>query len=145
MVTGGRASGSGAMGKCKVRIQRLTLAAGDLENRVGEGKLVDLAEEEDHIRDHELLRNALEVSIVSSSSRRIRPHVHGGGSGISGRFWASGSDSDLEVDEVIVVDDLVSSMRNLSISSSAKLPVINLDLLPLEPVEGQASISSVIE
>jgi hypothetical protein len=144
-VTGGRARGRGAMGKCKVRIHRLTLAPGDLENRAHDVKLEGLAKEEDRILDHELLKNALEVSIASSSTRKIRSHVHRVNRGISGRFWASGCDSDSDEDAVIVVDDLVSSMRNLSISSPVKLPALNSALPSSESAEGQSSISSVKE
>jgi hypothetical protein len=133
------------MGRCKVRIHRLTLAPGDLENMARHVKQEGLAEEEACIRDRELLHNALEVSIMRSSARKIRPHVHGVGSGIGGRFWTSGCDSNTDEDETIMVDDLVSSMRNLSITSPAKQPTLESVLPSPVTEEGLSSISSVKE
>jgi hypothetical protein len=65
------------MGKCKVRIRRLTLAPGSLGCSVKEVKEADHAVEEDCLHDRELLHNALEVAIVSTSSWKIHPHIHG--------------------------------------------------------------------
>jgi hypothetical protein len=65
------------MGKCKVRIRRLTLAPGSLGCSVMEEKEADHVVEEDCLRDRELLHNTLEVAIASTSSRKIHPHIHG--------------------------------------------------------------------
>jgi hypothetical protein len=118
-------------------------APGGLENRVRHEKKDGLDSEEECIHDRELLHNALEVSIVSSSTQKIRPHVHGVGSGIGGRFWVSGSGSNSKVDEVIMVDELVSSMSNLSISSPMRPPTPKSVVPLLVSVEGQSMISFV--
>jgi hypothetical protein len=65
------------MGKCKVRVCRLTLAPSSLGCSVQREKEVDQDAEEDRLRDRELLHNALEVAIASTSSQKIHPHIHG--------------------------------------------------------------------
>jgi hypothetical protein len=64
------------MGKCKVRIRILTLPPGSLGCSVQEEE-EDQPDEEDYLLDRELLHNALEIAVASTSSRNIHPHVHG--------------------------------------------------------------------
>jgi hypothetical protein len=82
---------------------------------------------------------------VSSSSRKVHPHVHGIDNRIGGRFWASGSDSKTDEEEDIMVDNLVTSMSNLLIKSPTRSlvprpkpssPVPVPDPSPIIPLKG---------
>jgi hypothetical protein len=86
-------------------------------------KEADQDSEEDCIQAQELSHNAMEVSITSSSSRKVHPHIHGIDNKIGGRFWVSGNDSETDEEEDIMVDNMVTSMSNLSIASLARSPV----------------------
>jgi hypothetical protein len=56
------------MGKCKVRIHKLTLPPRSLGCSVQKEDVADRPDEEDRLHDREFLHNALEVAIVSTSS-----------------------------------------------------------------------------
>jgi hypothetical protein len=96
------------MGKCKLRIRRLTLAtrAGSEEPDEDDDK----ADDDERLLAGEYMHQALEISVASSSSRVVRPHIHGVEDRIGGRFWAMPSDSE-------EVDQLACSMNMLSINS----------------------------
>jgi hypothetical protein len=132
------------MGRCKVRIHRLTLALGVLGNMIQNEE--DRDDEEDRILAQEVLHNAMEVSVASSSSWKVLPHVHGITDMIGGRFWASGSNSKTDLEEDIMVDKLVTYMRNLSIKSPAKSTVLVLKpslIVPFEEVTSQVVTTSI--
>jgi hypothetical protein len=100
------------MGKCKLRIRRLTLAtrAGSEEPDEDDDK----ADDDERLLAGEYMHQALEISVASSSSRVVRPHIHGVEDRIGGRFWAMPSDSESDSEEV---DQLACSMNMLSINS----------------------------
>jgi hypothetical protein len=98
------------MGRCKVRVRRLTLAPGVLAGKV-EGCAAKVRDEEAKLilaREH--LQHDLDLSAAASSSRRVWPHVHGVGSRIEGRFWASGSSSESESEEYVLSAHRVTSL-----------------------------------
>jgi hypothetical protein len=74
--TSGRASRQRAMWWFKVRICRLTLAPGVPRNIIQNKEEEDRDDEEDRILARELLHNAMEVAIASSSSRKVIDGVH---------------------------------------------------------------------
>jgi hypothetical protein len=77
------------MGKCKVRVHKLTLAPGSLGSSIAGERAEEQDDEEECLHDREHLHNALEVLITSSSSRKVHPHIHGVVNKIDGHFWAS--------------------------------------------------------
>jgi hypothetical protein len=104
------------MGKCKVRIHRLTLAPG----AIGDGKVREelgtVVEEASRILDQERHHRAMEVLVASSSIRQPHPHVHGVKSQLRGRFWAVDSESESKSEDEVIVQ-LSRSLDKLSLSS----------------------------
>jgi hypothetical protein len=92
------------VGRCKVRICRLTLAPGALTEWAEEKADEDQDLEAERILAREQPHHALDLSIAASSSQRVPPHVHGVDSRIVGRFWASNSSSDSEAEEDDSID-----------------------------------------
>jgi hypothetical protein len=103
-----------AMGRCKVRIRRLTLAPGAIAGKVDESAAKDLDEMAGHILAREHLHHALDLSVAASSSRRVRPHAHGVGSRIEGWFLASDSSSESETEADVLIDHRVTSQGLVS-------------------------------
>jgi hypothetical protein len=65
------------MVKCKLHVRWLTLAPGALSNSPVEGVRDKKDDEAELFLAQEHLRRAMEIAVVSSSSRRTGPHVHG--------------------------------------------------------------------
>jgi hypothetical protein len=91
-----------------------TLAPGFLARKVEGSAAKALDDEAELILACEHLQHALDLSAAASSSRRVRPHVHGVGSRIKGRFWASGSSSDSESEDNVLSDHRASSQGLVS-------------------------------
>jgi hypothetical protein len=87
------------MVKRKLRVRRLTLAPGALGDSLVEGVGDKKDDEAELFLPQEHLRRAVEIAVVSSSSRRTGPHVHGVVDRVRGRFWSPSSDSESEEDE----------------------------------------------
>jgi hypothetical protein len=74
------------MDKCKVRVHRLTLVPGMLDDEAGNDE--EDANEEDAHRtlEWEHHRRAMEIAAVPSSVHRLHVHVHGVESMFRGKF-----------------------------------------------------------
>jgi hypothetical protein len=89
------------MAKCKLHVRRLTLVPGALRRRNAEddeGVIDDLAES---ILAREHLHQAVQISTESSPAKKMGPHIHGIDDRLSGRFWATGNDSESELGSVV--------------------------------------------
>jgi hypothetical protein len=118
------------MGKSKVRVHRLTLAQGAQAGDAGE---TEADEEEDRrILDREHHCRTMVLSASLSSTRRVRPHVHGVESVLRGKFWAEDSDSDTETDDD-EIDRLSCSLHKMSISSPSRSEGAESRKLPHRP------------
>jgi hypothetical protein len=94
------------MGKCKVRIHRLTLAPGSLGCSVQREKGADQDAEEDRLHDSELLHNALEVKHFFSKDS-------------SSYSWCC-QHHEYEDEVDFMVDNLTASMSNMSLASTVR-------------------------
>jgi hypothetical protein len=101
------------MTKCKLRVRRLTLALGCIEQEQAEEEVVDIDEEAARILAREHLHRAVEISITSSLSQKSGCNIHGVDDRLSGRFWATGNDSDSELESG--EEDLPNPNPNVSI------------------------------
>jgi hypothetical protein len=104
------------MGKCKVCIQRLTLAPGAINDEGGRDEKDTDIEVASRILDCEHHHHAMEISVASFSTVRLQSHGHGVESQLRGRFWAADSESEIESDDE-VINQLYHSLNKMSISS----------------------------
>jgi hypothetical protein len=128
------------MGKCKVRVRRLTMAPGALGD-AGDEDDGDEAEAR-QILDREHHCRTMVLSATSSSARRVRPNVHDVESMLRGKFWAEGSDSETDSDGD-EIDRLSCSLHKMSISSPSGWVSVESSAKPHRPVSAEVnSLSS---